>query len=78
MSLLKNNKVNSKLLKQSVKTDEKEIAKKEIEKINQKKVDFEHRESERVKREKETLRTNFKNDLENLELKIQSALGTAR
>lgn len=75
LSLLKNNKVNSKLLKQSVKTDEKEIAKKEIEKINQKKVDFEHRESERVKREKETLRTNFKNDLENLELKIQSAIG---
>ena len=75
LSLLKNNKVNSKLLKQSVKTDEKEIAKKEIEKINQKKVDFEHRESERVKREKETLRINFKNDLENLELKIQSAIG---
>lgn len=75
LSLLKNNNVNSKLLKQSVKTDEKEIAKKEIEKINQKKVDFEHRESERVKREKETLRTNFKNDLENLELKIQSAIG---
>ena len=75
LSLLKNNKVNSKLLKQSIKTDEKEIAKKEIEKINQKKVDFEHRESERVKREKETLRTNFKNDLENLELKIQSAIG---
>jgi putative surface protein len=75
LSLLKNNKVNSKLLKQSVKADEKEIAKKEIEKINQKKVDFEHRESERVKREKETLRTNFKNDLENLELKIQSAIG---
>ena len=75
LSLLKNNKVNSKLLKQSVKTDEKEIAKKEIEKINQKKVDFEHREPERVKREKETLRTNFKNDLENLELKIQSAIG---
>ena len=75
LSLLKNNNVNSKLLKQSVKTDEKEIAKKEIEKINQKKVDFEHRESERVKREKETLRTNFKNDLENLELKIQCAIG---
>ena len=75
LSLLKKNKVNSKLLKQSVKTDEKEIAKKEIEKINQKKGDFEHRESERVKREKETLRTNFKNDLENLELKIQSAIG---
>ncbi|MBT0913554.1 hypothetical protein KJR34_10050 [Streptococcus salivarius] len=75
LSLLKNNKVNSKLLKQSVKADEKEIAKKEIEKINQKKVDFEHRESERVKREKETLRINFKNDLENLELKIQSAIG---
>lgn len=75
LSLLKNNKVNSKLLKQSVKTDEKEIAKKEIEKINQKKVDFEHRESERVKREKETLRTNFKNDLKNLDLKIQNASG---
>lgn len=75
LSLLKNNKVNSKLLKQSVKTDEKEIAKKEIEKINQKKVDFEHRESERVKREKETLRTNFKNDLKNLDLKIQNARG---
>lgn len=75
LSLLKKNKVNSKLLKQSVKTDEKEIAKKKVKKINQKKVDFEHRESERVKGEKEKLRINFKNDLKNLDLKIQNASG---